>query len=343
MQTSLYRRISFAHGMTYHRGMMYPAGHVDDAEATRIHRGVRNDYTRGAFDMGRTLQRDWSSLPALYSSGYTQEQLRQYFECSMKAIRTQFRLLGLKARPRGGPWSDEHRAAHRAAIDSPEWREHNRQAFLRRLPSMRGPSANSPLERLLHAALRDAGVGFTTSYAFRVRSHKADVVDILINQAPVVIEADGALHKLPDHQADDAERDAALREIGYAVYRFTGREINADPCSCIAKVIAGSNLRPDTEPIYMVQNGMVGAANPHWSGGTEPWSCDACGKTVMKYRRYRAQFAKTFCDSKCYGRWLHEHPEQSPVRQRWARDTERRTVHRDLASGRLIPLTKAMT
>ena len=75
--------------------------------------------------------------------------------------------------------------------------------MLKRLPTMRGPSANSPLEKLLQAALLKSGISFSTQRVLLGRY----CVDILIDQAPVIIEADGAFHHL--RKEKDAERDAA--------------------------------------------------------------------------------------------------------------------------------------
>src|SRR6185312_12417715 len=78
-------------------------------------------------------------------------------------------------------------------------------------------TANTPIERRLHDALMEVGIGFSTQRRVVGRY----VVDILVNQAPVVIEADGVLHRIhPEAQARDAIRDAAHEAAGYRVFRF---------------------------------------------------------------------------------------------------------------------------
>jgi len=73
---------------------------------------------------GRSLLIDWSGLPALYASGMTYEQLTARYGCSVHAVQNAMRRLGVTPRPTGLPegyeWTDERRAAHRAAVDRPE-------------------------------------------------------------------------------------------------------------------------------------------------------------------------------------------------------------------------------
>ena len=145
---------------------------------------------------GRSLLVTWSDLPNLYESGMTFEQLAAHYGCSVHAIQNAVRRLGVKARPTGLPpgyqWTDERRAAHKAAVNRPEHRAKMRENMLQRLPTMRGPSANSPLEKLLQAALIQAGISFSTQRVLLARY----CVDILLHQAGIVLEADGALHHL---------------------------------------------------------------------------------------------------------------------------------------------------
>jgi very-short-patch-repair endonuclease len=259
---------------------------------------------------GRSLRIDWSGLPALYDSGMTFDQLAQHYGCSVHAIQDAVKRLGVKPRPTGQPkgavWTDERRANLRAAtVDNPEWRAKMRENLLKRLPTMRGPSANSPLEKFLQAALMKAGIGFSTQRVLLGRY----CVDILLHQAPVILEADGAFHHLREKQ--DAERDAALTAAGYRVFRFNGTEINRDAEECVAKVAAACSLTPDTDPVYDIRTGMMGSDNPNWNGGPQTVPCDYCGKPVIKDAFNARVMKRKFCDSKCYGAWMHEHPEES--------------------------------
>ena len=257
---------------------------------------------------GRSLKIDWSDLPDLYASGMTYEQLAAHYGCSIHAIQNAMKRLGLKPRPTGLPegyeWTDERRAAHRAAVDQPEWRAKNRENLLKRLPSMRGPSANSPLVKLLQAALMKVGISFSTQRVLLGRY----CVDILIDQAPVIVEADGALHHL--RKENDAKRDGALVEAGYKVFRFTGSRINTDAMGCIAEVVKAAGLTPDAEPVADIHTGMMGPENPNWTGGPRAVTCAQCGAETSR-SAYRTKVKRTFCNSQCYGAWMSAHPEQS--------------------------------
>lgn len=262
---------------------------------------------------GRSLFIDWSDLPELYGSGMTFAQLAQHYGCSVHAVQNAMRRLGVKARPKGSPvgyeWTDDRRKAHKAAVNTPEWRAKNRENLLKRLPSMMGASANSPLEKLLQAALLKSGISFSTQRVLLGRY----CADILITQKPVVVEADGAVHNLPAAKARDAERDAALTEAGYQVFRFSGTRINRDAAACIAEVIAEAGLTPDAEPVADIRTGMKGEENPNWTGGPQAATCAQCGAVTTR-PRHRTTVKRTFCNSKCYGAWMRAHPEES---NRW--------------------------
>lgn len=263
---------------------------------------------------GRSLAIDWSGLPDLYAGGMTYEQLTARYGCSVHAIQNAMKRLGVTPRPTGTPegyeWTDERRAAHRMAVDRPEWRAKNRENMLKRLPTMRGPSANSPLEKLLQAALLKTGISFSTQRVLLGRY----CVDILIDQAPVIIEADGAFHHL--RKEKDAERDAALAEAGYRTFRFTGTPINRDAMGCIAKVVAEAGLTPDADPVADIRTGMMGDENPNWNGGPRTVTCAHCG-AESKRNAFRTTGKRMFCNQKCYGAWLRAHPEESN-RRKWA-------------------------
>jgi hypothetical protein len=114
---------------------------------------------QGLSTRSRSLATDFSGLPDLYASGMTYELLATHYGCSVHAIQRAVKRLDVTPRPTGLPrgyiWTEERRAAHRAAIDRPEWRAQSRENLLRRLPTMAGPSANSPLERLLQLSTPD--------------------------------------------------------------------------------------------------------------------------------------------------------------------------------------------
>ena len=264
---------------------------------------------------GRSLKIDWSGLPDLYADGMTYDQLAEHYGCSIHAIQNAIKRLDVKPRPKGVPegyeWTDERRVAHRTAVDRPEWRAKNRENLLKRLPTMRGPSANSPLEKLLQAALMKTGISFSTQRVMLGRY----CVDILIDQAPVIIEADGALHHL--RKEKDAKRDADLAEAGYRTFRFTGSRINRDAMGCVAEVVAAAGLTPDANPVADIRTGMMGEENPNWTGGLRTVTCAHCG-AESKRNAFRTTTGKRmFCNQKCYGAWLRAHPEESN-RRKWA-------------------------
>jgi len=257
---------------------------------------------------GRSLLIDWSGLPDLYDSGMTYSQLAAHYECSVHAVQNAIERLGVTPRPTGLPqgyeWTAERRAAHRAAVDRPEWRAKMRENLLARLPNMRGQSANSPLEKLLQAALMKTGLSFSTQRVLLGRY----CVDILIDQALVVIEADGARHHL--RKTQDALRDAALAEAGYRVFRFTGSQINRDAMGCVAEVTTSAGLIPDVSPVADIRTGMMGPENPNWTGGLHDVSCAQCAAETGR-NAYRTRVKRKFCNAKCYGAWMREHPEES--------------------------------
>ncbi len=257
---------------------------------------------------GRSLAIDWSGLPALYQGGMTYDQLAAHYQCSVHAIQNAMKRLDVTPRPTGLPegyeWTEERRIAHRAATSTPEFAAKSRENLLKRLPSMRGPSANSPLEKLLQAALLKVGISFSTQRVLLGRY----CVDILVQQAPVILEADGSLHHLRKMQ--DSQRDADLTAAGYRVFRFTGSQINQGADVCTASVIEACGLVPDTDPVADIRTGMMGPENPNWRGGPVTVTCEQCGEQTTRNAARLAQ-KKRFCDSKCYGTWLREHPEAS--------------------------------
>lgn len=235
-----------------------------------------------------------------YASGETLEMLGTAYHRGKPALRKVLLEAGVTIRPKGyakgTEWSPEHRAAHRAGVGTLENRERARKALLQRLPSMRGPATNTAIERRLHDALMKAGIGFTAQSLLLGRH----LVDIELHQSPIVIEADGAQHTLRDQKAKDAVRDAALQDAGYRVFRFTGREINADAVVCIQRVIDACGLTPDREPAYDIRTGFAGELHPFWKGGKQEFTCDQCGEPFLAQPKHR-RGPRYFCSAKCYG------------------------------------------
>lgn len=205
---------------------------------------------------------------------------------------------GVAIRPRGNPvgtvWSPERREAHRLATSTPEFAEHSRQELLKRLPRMRGPATNTPIEQRLHDGLMNCGIGFTTQSLLLDRY----LVDIELRQARIVIEADGSQHQLREQKARDAERDAALTAAGYRVFRFTGARINTDAAECVAEVVAACGLVADLEPVYDIRTRFAGELHPRWKGGKREFTCDTCGDSFMAQPAHRPG-PNYYCGVKC--------------------------------------------
>lgn len=264
--------------------------------------------------------RAWSNLQDDYDRLGTIDAVAAEYGCSKKVVYTAMGKLDVIVNPVKGRkfvWSDERRESFKVGQNTPAAKEAHRAALLRRFEESRvtGPSAGSPLEALLHGALKRAGLSFTTQR----RKLNRYVIDIELTQSPVIIEADGLTHRLERQKAKDVIRDAALTEAGYRVFRFDGTQINADPDACIRKVIEAVGLTPDTDPVFDIRRGGRGKDNPSYrEGARTEHTCTQCGTVFVQYRVNRSH-KKTFCTQKCYGAWMSAHPEQSPVHVRWAK------------------------
>ena len=134
---------------------------------------------------------------------------------------------------RGVPKSAEHKRKLKEHANRPEVKEQMRQRLLKRLPTMNGSCRNSPLEKMLETMLKEAKLSYNAQKVMLNRY----VVDFLLLDYPIVIEADGSVHRLPRTKAHDKERDRLLAEAGYKTFRFTGTEINKSPAACINVVL----------------------------------------------------------------------------------------------------------
>lgn len=236
-----------------------------------------------------------------YEAGETLEGLMAVYSRAKPTIRKVVRDAGVTVRSRGygkdHKWTSEWREAHNAACTTSEFAQKSRENLLRRLPDMRGPATNSPIERRLQDALRKHGIGFKTQSALLGRY----LVDVEIHQAPVIIEADGAQHSLRDRKAKDAVRDAALTEVGYRVFRFTGSELNADAAGCVQAVIDACALKPDELPVYDINLApLVGPSHPRWKGGKREYVCEWCGEFFLSQPAQR-RYKRVFCSRQCSG------------------------------------------
>lgn len=271
----------------------------------------------------RAASADWSNLREVYEKFWTLGKTAANYGVGVKKIRTELGRQGIPIRSRGEASkghkkSQAWREASAKRWNDPAWREEQRQKWLERMPTMNGPATNSPLERLLHRSLRKAGISFSTQRLLLGRY----VVDILITQKPIVIEADGNTHLRK--RAEDAERDANLRAAGYEVFRFTGKPICNDPDGCVRLVIEAAGLVPDEVPVFDVRNGMTGPDSPSWTGGKLEWTCANCGNKFTAWRRNGKD--RTTCSRECQVEWQRKskasvkdrRPNGDRMRELWA-------------------------
>ena len=234
-----------------------------------------------------------------YEAGEGLEVLMAEYHRGKLMIKQVVRDAGVAIRPRGNKvgneWSSERREAHRVATSTSEFAIKARTATLAKLAKVReSPAVNTAIERRLHDALKVARIGFRTQ-SILLGTY---LVDIEISQAPVVIEADGQIHSLPQQKAKDALRDATLAEAGYRVFRFTGSEINTDAVACIERVIAACGLAPDEEPVYDIRTKFSGELHPRWKGGKREFTCEVCGVTFLAQPKHRTG-EHVYCSRKC--------------------------------------------
>lgn len=178
-------------------------------------------------------------------------------------------------------------------------------------------TANTPIERRLHDALRAAGIGFTTQRRVAGRY----VADILIHQSAVVIEADGARHRSGAQAADrDKVRDAAHEAAGYRVFRFSGSEINTDAVACVRRVIDACGLVADEEPVFDIRTTFSGPDHPRYVGLYE-LTCGYCGEVFTSKRQRRK-----YCSHEHYVLGAVKGQPHSPEHRAKIADANRRRV-----------------
>jgi very-short-patch-repair endonuclease len=62
-------------------------------------------------------------------------------------------------------------------------------------------------------------------------------VDFAIPDKMLAIELDGhQYHKSREQRTTDAQRERALQELGWRVFRFTGSEIHRDMAGCVEQI-----------------------------------------------------------------------------------------------------------
>lgn len=150
------------------------------------------------------------------------------------------------------------------------------------IPLRKTKTANTPIESRLHDALRVAGIGFTTQRRVAARY----VADIVIHQAPVIIEADGERHRRDEQAVErDSVRDSIHEAAGYRIFHFSGNEINADAVACVSRVIEACGLVPDQEPVFDIRTKFSGPDHPRYV--RYEFTCDYCGEKFIAKRQRR--------------------------------------------------------
>lgn len=275
----------------------------------------------------RRASGDWSHLQEDYERIGSLNRLARFYGTRNATVREELVRQGIPLKPRGHvkgqKKSEAWREASRKHWDDPEWREEQRRKWLERLPSMQASrNGGSPLEHYLQRALRKEGISLSTQRQLLGRY----VVDILVTQKPVVIEADGNMHLHAAQRAKDARRDADMRAAGYEVYRFHGSAICSDADGCIRQVIEAVGLVRDAEPVYDIRNGLLAEANPRWAGGKQEWTCKnpACGQTFLAYKRGYGKEPQC-CSRDCQSAWQKE--TRASVANRGPRKDSRNPEH----------------
>lgn len=63
------------------------------------------------------------------------------------------------------------------------------------------------------------------------------VFDFANHGAKLIIEVDSGIHRLPEVQARDADKEAFAKSQGYRVFRFTNEDVIGGPDSVFAKIV----------------------------------------------------------------------------------------------------------
>ena len=197
---------------------------------------------------------DWGDLEAKYAEAGTMPALARMLGTTEKITYGELRRRGIQQRPPGHVKGQQKSATWRENSakhwEDPEWREEQRQKWLRRLPEMRGTGSTSPLEELLHESLRKARISFATHQPILGRF----IVDVLITQKPVIVEADGSSHLHRAAVRKDAERDVVTGQAGYQTVRIPYRQIADDPDECVSRLMREAGLTPEDNPVFVISS-----------------------------------------------------------------------------------------
>ncbi|HWU91044.1 MAG TPA: DUF559 domain-containing protein [Kofleriaceae bacterium] len=108
----------------------------------------------------------------------------------------------------------------------------------RSAPSWYRERPPSPIEESFAAKLDELANAISREQWFGDPQHHARYrVDFLLKDARLIVELDGhAFHSTKEQLEKDAKRQRYLTRAGYAVIRFTGREVFQDAANCVAQL-----------------------------------------------------------------------------------------------------------
>lgn len=217
--------------------------------------------TRGTVN-SEQLQRDYDAagsvgrLAKLYGvSGHTMRQMLDEYNVPVKKrgispekARETWQRPGrreLRSQQTQQQWQDPDQPLYH--WDRPGQRERQRDAWLTRIETARenGSQTGVPAaEAELREALKRASLSFTAPAIVLDGQY---IVDVLLEDYQIVIEADGVSHKMQGAEEHDRDREQHIRAAGFTVIRFSYRQIADDSDGCIASL----NLSPEVNPVYV--------------------------------------------------------------------------------------------
>ncbi|WP_076346909.1 endonuclease domain-containing protein [Alicyclobacillus vulcanalis] len=151
---------------------------------------------------------DWSRVIEDYESTGSIVEVAKMYGCSNGTVHYHLRKMGYKLPPKKGRKVPEDRRAKLAEINRrPEKREAARRGGIKALKRVQESNTwePTPIEKKLTDALVARGISHRTQWTIG-----RYVVDVLLEEYPVIIEADGLHHRLPSGIKRDRERDQYL-------------------------------------------------------------------------------------------------------------------------------------
>jgi len=240
---------------------------------------------------------------------------------------------------RGKPFSAERRANLKRAHNRPETRERHRQATIRQLQRLnRGQPLGTALEIKVQEELERRGISFATQKKMLDRY----VVDFLLRDWPVVIEADGVHHRLPRSRARDAERDRLLYEAGYIVFRLPGAVIMRNVSEAVERImryiqgqIEAGHWDQPKQPFAKELGRQTGPDNPMY--GKTPWNKGLTVETSPKWAaamaKWRVSMEKNGIWQRNKGRWKTPHARWENLKEDYLRLGSAEKVAREYQCG----------